>query len=134
MRGLLESIGNPQERIPAVHIAGTKGKGSTAVMVASILQAAGYRVGLFTSPHISKFEERMTVNGIQPSEAEIVSLVNEQLLGPVGELDQVAGGGGMSPTYFEITTAMAWLFFSRQQANVDTFDTLGFGETGLYTL
>ena len=76
MRGLLETIGNPQERIPAVHIAGTKGKGSTAVMIASILQAAGYRVGLFTSPHISKFEERMTVNGIQPSETEIVALVN----------------------------------------------------------
>ena len=115
MRGLLESIGNPQERIPAVHIAGTKGKGSTAVMIASILQAAGYRVGLFTSPHISKFEERMTVNGIQPSETEIVALVNE-LLGPVGQLDQELGG--MSPTYFEITTAMAWQFFAQQQADI----------------
>ena len=117
MRGLLERLGNPQERIPVVHIAGTKGKGSTAVMVASILQAAGYRVGLFTSPHISKFEERMTVNGLQPSEIEIVELVNE-LLEPVGELDQESGGGGMSPTYFEITTAMAWQYFSRQQADV----------------
>src|SRR6187401_1988823 len=87
MRGLLESLGNPQERIPAVHIAGTKGKGSTAVMIASILQAAGYRVGLFTSPHISKFEERMTVNGIQPTETEIVALVNG-LLESVAELDQ----------------------------------------------
>ena len=115
MRGLLESLGNPQDRIPAVHIAGTKGKGSTAVMIASILQAAGYRVGLFTSPHISKFEERMTVNGIQPSETEIVALVNE-LLEPVGQLDQELGG--MSPTYFEITTAMAWQFFAQQQADI----------------
>lgn len=115
MRGLLESLGDPQERIPAVHIAGTKGKGSTAVMVASILQAAGYRVGLFTSPHISKFEERMTVNGIQPTEAEIVALVNG-LLEPVAELDQELGG--MSPTYFEITTAMAWQFFAQQKADV----------------
>lgn len=115
MRGLLESIGNPQERIPAVHIAGTKGKGSTAVMIASILQAAGYRVGLFTSPHIEKFEERMTVNGIQPSETEIVALVND-LLEPVGHLDQELGG--MSPTYFEITTAMAWQFFAQQQADI----------------
>lgn len=115
MRGLLESLGNPQDRIPAVHIAGTKGKGSTAVMIASILQAAGYRVGLFTSPHISKFEERMTVNGIQPSEAEIVALVNG-LLEPVGQLDQELGG--MSPTYFEITTAMAWQFFAQQQADI----------------
>lgn len=115
MRGLLETIGNPQERIPAVHIAGTKGKGSTAVMIASILQAAGYRVGLFTSPHISKFEERMTVNGIQPSETEIVALVND-LLEPVGQLDQELGG--MSPTYFEITTAMAWQFFAQQHADI----------------
>lgn len=115
MRGLLESLGNPQERIPAVHIAGTKGKGSTAVMIASILQAAGYRVGLFTSPHISRFEERMTVNGIQPTEAEIVALVNG-LLEWVAELDQELGG--MSPTYFEITTAMAWQFFALQEADV----------------
>lgn len=115
MRGLLERIGNPQVSIPAVHIAGTKGKGSTAVMSASILQAAGYRVGLFTSPHISKFEERMTVNGIQPSETEIVSLVNE-LLEHVGQLDQELGG--MSPTYFEITTAMAWRYFVQQQADI----------------
>lgn len=115
MRDLLEGLGNPQLRIPAVHIAGTKGKGSTAVMMASILQAAGYRVGLFTSPHISRFEERMTVNGLQPSEADIVDLVNE-LLEHVGHLDQELGG--MSPTYFEITTAMAWQYFARQQADI----------------
>ncbi len=115
MRGLLERLGNPQEKIPSVHIAGTKGKGSTAVMIASILQAAGYRAGLFTSPHISKFEERMTVNGIQPSEAEIIALVN-QMLEPVADLDQELGG--MNPTYFEITTAMAWQYFAQQQADV----------------
>lgn len=115
MRGLLESLGDPQLKIPAVHIAGTKGKGSTAVMIASILQAAGYRVGLFTSPHISRFEERMTVNGVQPSESDIVDLVNE-LLEQVGHLDQELGG--MSPTYFEITTAMAWQYFARQQADI----------------
>ncbi len=115
MRGLLARLGDPQERIPAVHIAGTKGKGSTAVMIASILQAAGYRVGLFTSPHISRFEERMTVNGLQPSELEIVALVNE-MLEPVADLDQESGG--MSPTYFEITTAMAWQYFAQQRADI----------------
>lgn len=115
MRGLLQGLGNPQDRIPVVHIAGTKGKGSTAVMIASILRAAGYRVGLFTSPHISRFEERMTVNGSQPSESEIVELVNE-LLEPVAELDQELGG--MNPTYFEITTAMAWQYFAQQQADI----------------
>lgn len=111
MRGLLELLGNPQEQIPVVHIAGTKGKGSTAVMTASILQAAGYGVGLFTSPHLAKFEERMQVNGRQPTEQEVVELVN-QLLEPVAQLDQRLGG--MSPTYFELTTAMSWLYFRQQ--------------------
>lgn len=115
MRGLLELLGNPQDQIPAVHIAGTKGKGSTAVMTASILDAAGFRVGLFTSPHLSKFEERMQVNSRQPTETEVVELVN-QLLSPVAELDQQLGG--MSPTYFELTTAMGWLFFRQQHAQI----------------
>lgn len=115
MRGLLELIGNPHERIPVVHIAGTKGKGSTAVMVASILQAAGYRTGLFTSPHLTRFEERMAVDGQLPSALEVVNLVNE-LLDPVARLDQELGG--MNPTYFEITTAMAWLFFLHQQCDI----------------
>jgi dihydrofolate synthase/folylpolyglutamate synthase len=115
MRGLLELIGSPQNQIPVVHIAGTKGKGSTAVMTASILRTAGYRVGLFTSPHLSKFEERMQVNGQQPTEDEVVELVN-QLLPAVGHLDQQLGG--MSPTYFELTTAMAWLFFRNHSAQI----------------
>jgi dihydrofolate synthase/folylpolyglutamate synthase len=115
MRGLLELLGNPQDQIPAVHIAGTKGKGSTAVMTASILRSAGFRVGLFTSPHLSKFEERIQVNGQQPTEAEVVDLVN-QLLPAVAELDQQLGG--MSPTYFELTTAMGWLFFRQQNSQI----------------
>ncbi|MDB5386624.1 MAG: FolC bifunctional protein [Planctomycetaceae bacterium] len=115
MRGLLELLGNPQNQIPAVHIAGTKGKGSTAVMTASILRTAGFRVGLFTSPHLSRFEERMQVNGRQPTEAEVVDLVN-QLLPPVAQLDQQLGG--MSPTYFELTTAMSWLFFRQENSEI----------------
>ena len=115
MRSLLDRLRNPEAEIPAVHIAGTKGKGSTATMVASLLAASGYRVGLFTSPHLTRFEERMTVNGRMPTEDEVVALVNE-LLEPVAELDQQLGG--MNPTYFEITTAMAWLYFRQQQAEI----------------
>src|SRR6478672_9635073 len=64
MARLLELLGNPQEKLRVAHVAGTKGKGSTSAMLAAILQAAGIRTGLFTSPHIARFEERFTVNGI----------------------------------------------------------------------
>ncbi|HVV99056.1 MAG TPA: folylpolyglutamate synthase/dihydrofolate synthase family protein [Planctomycetaceae bacterium] len=113
MRRLLELLGNPHERLPAVHITGTKGKGSTAVMLAGVLSATGLRVGLFTSPHITHFEERMTVAGVRPSPEQVVALVN-QLIEPVATLDQAPGA---NPTYFEITTAMAWLYFVQQGAD-----------------
>ena len=110
MRQLLERLGNPHEQAPAVHVTGTKGKGSTAAMIAAVARAGGYRVGLFTSPHISAFEERMSVGGRLPSRDEVVELVN-CLVEPVAALD--AAAGEMSPTYFELTTAMAWLYFAR---------------------
>lgn len=115
MRRLLQLLGDPQEQIPAVHIAGTKGKGSTSVMVAEMLAAAGYRTGLYTSPHITQFEERMKVNGAMPSRDELVELVN--LVRPsVEEMDR--GPDPLPPTYFEIATALAWLFFVRQRAEL----------------
>lgn len=115
MRQLLNLLDRPQEKIPAVHIAGTKGKGSTAVMVAGILSAAGYRTGLFTSPHLSAFEERMVVDRVPPEKPELVELVN-QLAGPVAEMDR--GPEDQHPTFFEITTALAWLYFLRRRADV----------------
>jgi len=108
MRELLALLGNPQETIPVVHIAGTKGKGSTAVMAAGILTASGYRTGLFTSPHVSVFEERMRVDGVCPSAEECVELVRE-VAAAVAVLD--GQDAALSPTYFEIATAMAWLYF-----------------------
>jgi dihydrofolate synthase/folylpolyglutamate synthase len=115
MRELLHRLGDPHEAIPAVHIAGTKGKGSTAALTASILSAAGYRAGLFTSPHISVFEERMAVNGTIPTPGELVDLVR-QVQQVVAELDKLPGH--MSPTYFEIATALAWLFFRERHAEI----------------
>jgi dihydrofolate synthase/folylpolyglutamate synthase len=115
MRELLRRLGDPQEAIPAVHIAGTKGKGSTAAMTANILSAAGIRTALFTSPHVSAFEERMAVDGVLPSKDDLARLV-ERVAGVVSELDKLPGQ--MSPTYFEIATAMAWLYFCDRRAEI----------------
>lgn len=111
MQRLLALLGNPQNTIPAVHIAGTKGKGSTAVMVAEILQAGGYRTGLFTSPHVRDFEERMQVNGRCPPAETLVALTDETAEA-VEHLDRL--GPEYGPTYFEIAMAMAWQFFRRE--------------------
>jgi dihydrofolate synthase / folylpolyglutamate synthase len=115
MRRLLALLDRPDERLPVIHIAGTKGKGSTSVMAAGILSAAGYRTGLFTSPHVSAFEERMVVNGQKPAPDHFVDLVN-RLLEPVETMDAATAGGG--PTYFELATALAWLYFLDQKAEV----------------
>ena len=115
MSRLLSLLGNPQDRWPAVHVAGTKGKGSTAVMVAEMLHAAGYRVGLYTSPHIQAFEERMKVDGKSPSPEGLVDLVN-MVAGPVAEMDR--SPNWMKPTYFEIATAMACLLFEQRQTDL----------------
>ena len=76
MRNLLDQLGNPQDRVLAVHIAGTKGKGSTAAVIASILQAGGHRVGLFTSPHLERYEERIRIDDEMIDEHDLVELVN----------------------------------------------------------
>jgi len=115
MRALLDRLGNPQHDLPAVHLAGTKGKGSTAAMVAGILAAAGLPAGLFTSPHISAFEERMAVNGVVPTSNQLTELMN--VVAPeVCYLDSLPGA--MSPTYFEIATALAWMYFKRSGARI----------------
>ncbi len=115
MRRLLDLLGNPQEAIPAVHIAGTKGKGSTAAMVASILTAANLQVGLFTSPHITAFEERLTVNGRGPTASELVRLVNVTARA-VATMDEAPGDE--RPTFFEVVTALAWLYFAAHQVDL----------------
>lgn len=114
MRELLVRLDDPQETIPAVHIAGTKGKGTTAVFTAKMLEAAGYRVGLFTSPHIFSFEERIQVNGQTPAPGDIISLVR-QVADVTDQMDQLPGQ--MSPTFFEMTMAMGWLWFRHQRVD-----------------
>ncbi|MGD9646878.1 MAG: folylpolyglutamate synthase/dihydrofolate synthase family protein, partial [Pirellulales bacterium] len=116
MRELLARLGNPQRALPTVHIAGTKGKGSTAAMVAAVLTAAGHRTGLASSPHLHRVEERMAVDGRPASGDELVELVDE-LRPHVAEMERQAAhtAGDTGPTYFEITTALAWQHFARHR-------------------
>ncbi len=113
MRRLLEAIGSPQRNLPVVHVAGTKGKGSTSAMIAAALSAAGYRTGLFTSPHLERIEQRMAIDG-QPCAAEEFALLVDLLRPAVETLDSRTAQGQSGPTFFEIVTAMAFLHFQRQ--------------------
>jgi dihydrofolate synthase/folylpolyglutamate synthase len=118
MRELLRRLGDPQTGLPIVHVAGTKGKGSTSSMLAAILGAAGYRTGLYTSPHLERTEERLCVDGVPCSPEAFVELV--ALLRPIveridEESDQDQGPG--SPTFFEIMTAMSLLHFARSKVD-----------------
>jgi dihydrofolate synthase/folylpolyglutamate synthase len=120
MRQLLDRLDSPHERLPVVHIAGTKGKGSTATMIGAVLTASGYRTGVFSSPHLDRVEERIAIDDRCCSPAELVELV--ELVKPAVEaMDEAAVQNDpedIEPTYFEITTAMAWLQFARRQVDV----------------
>ncbi len=117
---LLKRIGSPQERIPCIHIAGTKGKGSTAAMIDSILQAAGIRTGLFTSPHIEQFEERMRVCGHMPKPEQLTRLV-AQLSRILETAD--ADSGDREPTFFEMTTLLGWMLFDEERVQLAVLET-----------
>jgi dihydrofolate synthase/folylpolyglutamate synthase len=103
-RELLSLLGNPHQKYPIVHVAGTKGKGSTSAMIASVLQAGGYRTGLYSSPHLIDFTERIQIDQLPISPAELCELVD--MIKPV-----VSRIEGM--TTFEITTALAFMHFAR---------------------
>jgi dihydrofolate synthase/folylpolyglutamate synthase len=109
MFALMELLGNPQAKYPIIHVAGTKGKGSVSALCASALQAAGYKAGLYTSPHLLEYTERIQVDGEPVSREQMVSLV-EEIKPAVAKIPKL--------TTFEITTAIGFLAFARQ--NVDT--------------
>ncbi len=115
MTHLLDRLGNPHADIPVAHVAGSKGKGSTAAMIAAGLTASNCRTALFTSPHIEFFEERMTVDGIRPTREELIGLVND-IARVVREIEQEPGR--VSPTYFELATAIAWQYFLACQVDL----------------
>ena len=119
MREALRRAGDPQLALRFVHIAGTKGKGSTAAMTAAILQAAGYRVGLFTSPHLVTVRERMRIDNLVISEEELAALVEE--IQPI--VEAMRSGPHGAPTFFEIYTLLALLWFARRQVDIAVLET-----------
>jgi len=104
---LMKHLKNPQNNIKIVHVTGTNGKGSVCKYIGSILQKAGYIVGVYISPHLQRFSERIVIDNCEISEEEIVDLVEK--IKPV--IDDMIGNGN-TPTFFEIVTAMAFQFFS----------------------
>jgi len=110
-REVLSSLGNPESGIPVVLVAGTNGKGSTAVQLASIIAAAGYRTGLYTSPHLENVEERIRVDGVAVS-AEIFGG------GLARVVERAETALGHLPTYFEAVTATAFLIFAEQKVDL----------------
>ena len=103
-----DHLGNPHRRYKTIHVAGTNGKGSTSHTLAAILQKAGYRVGLYTSPHLVDFRERIRVNGVAVSEEYVVDFVkdNREFFEP------------LHPSFFELTTAMAFKYFAEQKVDI----------------
>lgn len=120
MRLLVAGIGHPERATPVIHIAGTNGKGSVAAMLESIFSAAGWRTGLYTSPHLVKLGERVQVAREILSEAEIVAYTNELL--PVAERVS-RGSPDDHPSFFEFMTAMAFLQFTRKRCDIAIIET-----------
>ena len=119
-RTLLAALGDPHKQLRFIHVAGTNGKGSTAAMLASCLQAAGYRVGLYTSPFINRFNERIQVNGQQIPDEELVRLVER--------VKPAADAMADVPTEFEIITALGMLYFAERHCDIVVLE-VGLGGT-----
>lgn len=110
---LCEFLGNPQQHIKYIHIAGTNGKGSTSHMLAAILQSAGYKTGLYTSPHLKDFRERFRIDGVMISEEFVIDFTKR--IQPA--IDQV------EPSFFEITVAMVFDWFAKEQVDIAVIET-----------
>jgi dihydrofolate synthase/folylpolyglutamate synthase len=119
MREVLAALGDPHVGLPVVHVAGTKGKGSTSSMLAAVLQAAGYRTGLYTSPHLERTEERLSIDGHACASGDFVQLL-EDLRPAIERFDEQAERctGAGAPTFFEVMTAAAFLHFARRKVDV----------------
>lgn len=111
MYSALKKLGNPQDNLKYIHVAGTNGKGSTCAMLASILQEAGYKVGLYTSPHIFEYTERIKINGIEIEKQDFADLIEEVL-----DLE-------INLTEFEILTLVMFLYFSRKNVEIVILET-----------
>jgi dihydrofolate synthase/folylpolyglutamate synthase len=123
MRRLLAAVGGPHRGLPVVHVAGTKGKGSTVAALAAILEEAGHRVGRYLSPHVHAIEERIAIDG-RPIAAGDLAAALEAVIPVVERLDAVAARrGGRGPTWFEVLTAAAFVHFARARVDVAVLET-----------
>jgi dihydrofolate synthase/folylpolyglutamate synthase len=120
IEALLKRIGNPHLTAKSVHVAGTKGKGSTSAMVASVLTASGYRTGLYTSPHLHTIRERIKVDGRLISEGEFAALVE----GLKPDIEHINRSGALGElTTFEILTALAFVYFNERAVDFQVLET-----------
>ena len=114
IKSILNALGNPQNNFYSIHVAGTNGKGSVAASLSAILQECGYRVGLYTSPHLVRFNERICINNRQVSDDAVVKSY---------QAVQKAFHANRPPTFFELTTAMAFYEFGRQAVDWAVIET-----------
>src|SRR6202044_3425280 len=105
---LCKRLGDPQHKFKSVHVAGTNGKGSTSHMLAAILQTAGYKTGLYTSPHLKDFRERIRINGQMISEQEVIDFVEQHK----ADFEEI------SPSFFEMTVGLAFDIFAREKVDI----------------
>lgn len=110
---LCEKVGNPHHQFRSIHIAGTNGKGSVSHMLASILQEAGYKTGLYTSPHLQDFRERIRINGVMIPEEEVIRFTE----------DYKTYFEAIEPSFFEVTVALAFRYFAEQQVDIAVIET-----------
>ena len=110
MRKLMDLLGNPQDRVKTVHVAGTNGKGSTVSMIASMLHSSGYAVGVYTSPHLIDLRERVQIDGSPIGKSDFVDTVRD--------VAKAAERLGEQPTFFELMTAVAFVHFERQAVDI----------------
>ncbi len=118
MERLLKSLGNPHNKIATIHIAGTKGKGSTATMLARMIEANGYSVGLYTSPHVTTLHERISIDSQMISRKEMHGLINR-----VHSTIEKMAKKKDSPTFFEIMTALAFMQFADKDVDIAIIET-----------
>ena len=115
MRNLLKLLGNPQEKVAMIHVAGTVGKGSTVAMISTMLQGNGYTVGAFTSPHLTDLRERVAVNGEMIREEAFTDLLKK--------IVDVANKNKLDPTFFELITAVAFQHFADEAVDLAVIET-----------
>lgn len=121
MEQMMEALGHPERKFKSIHVTGTNGKGSTCAMMESILRTAGYTTALYTSPHLYVFNERIRVGG--------VSISDEALRPLISELRSCIEEKNIQPTFFEFTTALAYLYFARCEVDIAVIEV---GMGGLY--